>query len=106
MYGGRNPLPEEGRVIAQTFRKDPDAKLDFAFDWREKGWLASGEDLSAVTWTVPAGLTEEATTMTDDVAAIWLSGGTAGSTYAVSCRITTSDGRIDERSFAVIVEER
>ena len=88
----------------QTFRKDPDANLDYGFDWSD--WLASGETISVSVWTVPAGLAEGSKQMGDTSTKVWLSGGTAGNAYTVSNKVTTSDARVDERSFEVVVEER
>lgn len=88
----------------QIIRKDPDAKLDYGFDWSD--WLASGEILSVSVWVVASGLTEVSTHRADTSTLIWLSGGTVGKTYRVSNMVTTSDDRIDERSFEVIIEER
>lgn len=86
------------------YLKDPDATLDFGIDWSD--WLASGETISTSVWTVEAGIMEESNSHTDDVATIWLSGGTAGNTYTLTNRITTSGGRTDDRSILIKVEER
>jgi len=88
----------------QTFRKDPDATLDYGFDWSD--WLASGETITASTWTVPTGITEGANSRDDTSVKIWLSGGTVGESYVISCKIVTSDDRTDERSLTIMVEER
>lgn len=83
--------------------KDPAAELDYAVDW--SAWL--GEDqLSAVTWSVPAGLTKTSETIAGGLAVVWLKGGAAGQTYTVSCAVETGYGRKDERSFRVVVVER
>lgn len=63
-----------------------------------------GATIGSATWTVPSGLTKDSSNQNagtiagvsyavNTVATIWLSGGTAGETYDVSCRITTSDSR-------------
>jgi hypothetical protein len=88
----------------QTFRKDPDANLDYGFDWSD--WLETGEALNASVWDVPAGLVEGAKQLGTSATKVWLSGGTAGATYTVSNQVTTDAGRIDERSFSIVVEER
>lgn len=88
----------------QTIRKDPDAKLDFGFDW--SSWLATGETITASAWTVPTGITEESKSFSSTATLIWLSGGTAGASYTLQNQITTSASRIDERSFVVMVAER
>ncbi len=89
---------------SRTFRKDPDATLDYGFDWSD--WLQAGETISTSVWTVGTGLTEGEDEMSTSITKIWLSGGTAGETYTVSNKITTDQSRTDERSFEIIVEER
>lgn len=91
-------------------KKDPDAKLPFTLDWST--WLATvpGDTLASATWTVEAGMVQETTPAASFTAAgkatQWLSGGTAGVDYAATCRITTSAGRIDDRTITVQVRVR
>jgi hypothetical protein len=88
------------------YRKDPNAELDWAVDWGSK-WLDDGDSITDVDWTVPDGLTQpKPATESGGTAVIWLGGGEAGRSYPVSCRITTAQGRIDERTFVIIVEQR
>ena len=83
--------------------KDPNATLDYKLDW--SAWLTT-DTISTVTWTVPTGITQTAATNTTTSATIWLSGGTVGTRYTVVCRITTTAGRIDERSLLVSVQQK
>jgi hypothetical protein len=87
-----------------VFIKDPQATLDYSVDWTL--WLASGDYISSVVWTVPSGLTTVTTSNTNTLATIWLSGGTVGQSYSVQCKITTAGGRIDERTISIIVRQR
>ena len=89
----------------QTFRKDPNAILDYVIDWGTN-YLASEETISTATWTVATGITKDNETKTDTTTTIWLSGGTAGKSYSVACKIVTSKSRTDERTFTVQVENR
>lgn len=87
------------------FTKDPDAYLDYQVDWTR--WLEGIEDtIQAVTWLVPNGLVKESESNTTTTATVWLSGGEAGQSYDVVCRITTANGRIDDRTLNIIVKER
>ncbi len=83
--------------------KDPQATLDYRFDWSL--WLVT-DTIVSVTWTVPSGITQTAATNTTTTATIWLSGGSAGTKYTVACRVTTTAGRIDERSLIVSVIQK
>jgi len=86
--------------------KDPDAILDYMFDWRAESpgpWLRTGETITAVAFTVASGITEASHTNDADTATIWLSGGTAGVDYDVACKVTTNQGRTDERTLTVRV---
>jgi hypothetical protein len=92
-----------------TILKDPNAVLDYTRDWA--AWLAAsaGDTLASVVWTITgqdSSLTVSAQTNTTTAATVKLSGGTAGYTYGVACKITTAGARIDERTFYVKVKER
>ena len=100
--------------------KDPDATLDFAFDWRgltngttgaKTDWLAMDETISSYTITAATGITLETEapyeqSESNGKVAFWLSGGTAGSWYTVACKITTNAGRTDERTMGIRVIDR
>ena len=97
------------------FTKDPDATLDYTFDWKastngtgDSDWLASGETISSHTIDEDTGITVDSSALTDTNTSVtvWLSGGTAGTTYAVRCEIVTSASRTDERTMKILVEER
>jgi len=89
-----------------VFKKDPDATLDFGFDWTE--WLSEGELISSASVTISASsLTKlsESFTSTGSVI-VWVSGGTSGSRYSLTCQITSSDNRIDQRTMKIDVQDR
>ena len=91
-----------------SFTKDPEAVLDYAFDWNDatNPWLATGETISSYTVTAQTGLTKDSDSEASGVVTVWLSGGTAGTTYRVECKIVTSAGRTDERTIWIKVVER
>ncbi len=97
------------------FVKDPDALLDYVFDWApltnnrlhaKSDWLEANETITAATVTADSGLTVSNVSFTDTAVVAWLSGGVAGESYTVRCRITTSAGRIDDRSVEVQIVDR
>ena len=90
--------------MAQLFVKDPDAVLDYAFDWSD--WLATGETISSHTITTETGLTKDSDSESSGVVTVWLSGGTAGEDYDVACKIVTSASRTDERTMTIRVKNR
>lgn len=90
-------------------RKDPDAELDYGFDWSD--WLESGDEIDTSTWDVPAGITEiddatRPTTHDGNKTKIWLSGGTAGETYRIKNTVVTDEDRKDDRSFDLTITEK
>lgn len=92
--------------MPKEFLKDPDAELDYKFDW--SSWLASGESISTYVLTVPTGLTEATASSDSDSVTVWLSGGTAGETYGPTCSIVTdsSPSRTDDRTVHIHVKQR
>ena len=87
-----------------TFVKDPDSTLDYQVDWSD--WMAESDTIADSAWTVPDGITKASDTYDATTATIWLSGGSAGSSYEVVNRITTQDSRVDERALMIMVMER
>jgi len=86
-----------------VYTKDPDAKLDYQVNW--SNWLGI-DTISSSTWVIEDGITKVSDTNTTTTATVWLSGGTSGETYAITNRIQTAGGRIDDRTFYVDVENR
>ena len=99
--------------------KDPDAVLDYKFDWKaltnntgSSDWLAAGETIASHTITVtpvtlsPLTVDSSAETDVDTSVTVWLSGGLAGTEYGVACEIVTSASRTDERTMRIKCEER
>ena len=83
--------------------KDGDSLLDYLIDWTE---FLESDLIDSVLWIVPDGLASEAETHDNTTATIWLSGGTVGVCYDVTCRITTVGGRVDDRTIAVTVKNK
>lgn len=112
--------------MAEHFTKDPNSIEPVFFVWcdrdgtnsgaaTDKGEL-QGATIATSSTTVASGLTKDseatgATTIrgvsygADTVATVWLSGGTAGTDYTVTNRITTSDGRTLDKSITIVCSE-
>lgn len=90
--------------MAEEFIKDPDAVLDYQWKWID--WLPAGDAIASATVIAEDGLTVDGSTSTADTVTAWLSGGTAGLNYRVTCRIETDGGRIDDRTATIKVRQR
>jgi hypothetical protein len=88
----------------ESFTKDPDATLDYAYNWAS--WLAEGETISSASVIVQAGITLDSESNTTTTTTAWLSGGSLNETYQVTFRVTTSAGRTDDRSIRVLILDR
>lgn len=86
------------------FRKDPEAVLDFVWDWSEL--LDGTDEIASHTITAPDGITVNSSSNDASTVTVWLSGGTAGADYGVECKVVTNDGRTDERTMTIAVRER
>ena len=89
-----------------VYVKDPNAVLDYGFDWEDEDYLASGETISTSTWTIPSGLTEGTSSNSDTQTSVWISGGTEGTDYHIVNHIVTSAGREDDRTHVIKVRSR
>lgn len=86
------------------FLKDPDAVLDYVWDWSQ--WLQAGEAITSYSVIAPTGITKASDARDGALIVAWLSGGTNGQSYQVTCRTTTNQGRTDDRSITLRVLDR
>lgn len=87
--------------------KDPDAAVDYLFDW-STDYLGS-RTLVSSSWRISpadAGLVVAAEVARDRQTIVTLSGGRVGHVYRITNHIVLSDGRRDERSLTLRVEDR
>ena len=93
---------EEGAV----FVKDPDAVLDFGWDWSD--WLNPGDQITSSTWLVSSPeLIPSDETFSADKTLLVLSGGVLFQSYDVTNRITTTPGNLTEdRTMRIDIQNR
>lgn len=95
-------------VLPSQFTKDPDAVRQFQMDWTL--WLADGETIADAEIIVDddsaTPVTVDSSSHDDEIVAFTLSGGTTGTAAKVTCRVTTSDGQVDDRTVDIRVRER
>lgn len=87
--------------------KDPGGKLDYPYKWTE--WLdAVSDTIFTATITADPGITIESYMILpgNKIVTVWVSGGTVGQTYKVTCHIVTAGGREDERTIYVVVKQK
>lgn len=93
--------------------KDPSDYLDFQLDWTARlakvndtvsvsAWTVEGDD-SALLIGAAGGYVPTFTPLTTTV---WLSAGTAGCTYTITNTMTTTNGRVFQRSVELRVRDR
>ncbi|GAA0945967.1 hypothetical protein [Actinocorallia libanotica] len=88
------------------YTKDPDAVLDYVFEWGS--WL-NGDEIESSSWVADTGIvisTDPAPSIDGTRTIVWLSGGAASRSYAVTNRIITAAGRQDERTIVIDVRNR
>lgn len=91
--------------MSASFWKDPQAVLDYSFDWSP--WLVSGDTITNLTATAtPVGITINSVAFTTTSTTVNLSGGVVGVKYAVVHHITTSGARQDDRTMFITVVEK
>ncbi len=96
-----------GAPAKPLIEKDPDATLDYPFDWTQ--YLAPLTDtITAAEFILelPLVLDRQILNSEGTIAVAWISGGTVGETHRATCRITTAEGRVDDRSIFLKIKER
>lgn len=91
-----------------VIEKDPNAVLDYGFDWSKYLAPLEGDVITDVEFILEATLAEGPLGFSHDdtTATVWVQGGEVSKTLRVTCRITTAAGRIDDRSVFLKIVER
>ncbi|MBK7424705.1 MAG: hypothetical protein IPJ48_17385 [Propionivibrio sp.] len=91
--------------MATSYKKDPNAILDYTFDWGPY-LTAISDTISSVTWVVSSGITTSSPTNTTTTATVFVTGGVLDTTETLTCRITTAGGRTDDRTISLKIVNR
>lgn len=88
-----------------TKLKDPADVLDYDISYED--WITDDDTITTVATSVsPTGaLAVDSVSVSSPDVKVWVSGGTAGSTYTVTVTASTSGGRIKEETFKIRVKE-
>lgn len=88
-----------------TFVHDPNARLDYTFDWSDR--LDEAETIiNYVLEVVTGDITVDTDSEAAGVVTAWLEGGTNGTRAKVTCHIVTSVGREDDRTMTLSIRQR
>lgn len=85
-----------------AFTKDPDATLDYMWDW--SSWLDDGDTIVAATVVAETGISVDSYAINAEGTAVtaWISGGTPSNKYRIVNHIQTNDGREDDRTITIL----
>lgn len=84
------------------FSKDPDDTEDYVFNWADR---LEGDTIATSTFLLPDGLTQVSTSNTTTTATIFVSGGTSGTSYRITNRVTTAGGRQWDKTLYIAVRD-
>ena len=84
--------------------KDPNEKLDYTMNWTAA--LIDSDTIEESVWYVPEGLNASSESFDSTKCVVWLGGGVAGEKYTISNKITTTAGRVMERSGTLKIKSR
>ena len=91
-----------------SFTKDPNSIIDYSFDWAD--WLMDGDNILSTDWLVsplePGGLSTLDPFSDGSKRGTLVADGLKGHSYRLTCRITTADQRVVDRSITIKVMER
>lgn len=78
--------------------------LDYPFDWRD--WLANESDSIGSQECTAVGVVLDSSSHAGGIVTPWVSGGTAGTTATITCKITTVDDRVETRTYRLKIIDR
>lgn len=96
---------DTGKTEKNTILKDPQAVLDYSFDWT--AWLTPLTDtILTASFIVDPSLSVVTQFKSTMIATVFISGGALNRRVPVTCRIVTAGGRTDERTIYLKILNR
>lgn len=94
-------------MVGQAKWHDPDAKLDYLFDWAGSYVLIDGDTIADATVTTSAvGVVVSQVSHTDSSVTAWVEGGTVGQRILLDCHVVTVAGREDDETGVLVVKQQ
>jgi hypothetical protein len=93
-----------------TYKHDPQAVLDYSWDWTN--WLVEGDSIASYSLTPPTGVTIVSHSRDEAVVTAFMSvgevipEGESAVRLGITCHVTTTEGREDDRTLHLLVIER
>ncbi len=92
----------------RTFYKDPDSTRPYSIDWAP--WLNDlGETIASAAWIVDDGLgidPAHTPSVVGGVHTLWVTGGTVGSQYGMTSRVTTANGYVEDSTITIKIRQK
>lgn len=82
---------------------DPQAVLDYRFDWTS--WLEPDEQITSAILAA-TGVTLGSHQVAATTVTAWVSGGTHGTLATITCHIVTNQGREEDRTIRLLIRHR
>jgi hypothetical protein len=90
--------------MTSQFIKDPNAVLDYKWDWT--AWLPAGDTITTAVVAVASGdVAINSQSNTTNSVTAWISAGTVGTEAELRARVTTAQGRTDDRTITLMIQE-
>jgi len=105
LINGEPPDPSGGAPPPPIFTQDPLSLLDYTLDWTL--WFApTGDTVAGATFTPndPAVKVFSVNT-TAGTSTAWLYGGVPGARYSIDCHMVSAQGRQDDRTFQLLIQD-
>lgn len=88
----------------QVYDKDPNSTLDYLVDW--SAWLQLSEVITDHEVVTQGSVVVDSSTNDNTSVTVWISGGQIGEYTQVTTRVTTNQGRTEDKTFRLVVKER
>lgn len=83
--------------------KSPAGVLEYVFDWTD---YLDSDEISTISVGAETGLTVDSSSNTATAVTAWVSGGTLGKEYTLTCQVVTTGSRTYSRTIYIHIVEQ